>query len=169
MPVPSLFSREEKGSATSLAHPPPTPKKEGRMSSKSNGGIVRKTDDALPATTRADLDRLRNAMARSDSETTTGEGPKPGSNPLRRDADGRIIKPSPSRIRTAILEELGKRRMTRYKLWKAAREHCPTLTQSAVYEFLRGFRQLGLSYVEAMLAALNLDVVATGRMHARKG
>jgi hypothetical protein len=76
-----------------------------------------------------------------------------------RDANGKIVKPPPSRIRSAILAELGRRRLTRYQLWKIARNDCPTLTQSAVYEFLRGFRQLGLRYIEALMVALSLRVV----------
>ncbi len=147
----------------------PTPKKRGPMSNKSAGGIVHKKYDELPPTTPADLDRLRKAMARSDARVKRDREPTMGSNPIRRDANGRIIKPLPSRIRSAILQELGRRKMTRYKLWKAAQENCPTLTQSAVYEFLRGFRQLGLSYIEAMLVALNLDVVASRPHYARKG
>jgi hypothetical protein len=96
------------------------------------------------------------------------EGPALGSNPIRRDADGRIIKPPPSRIRSAILNELGRRQMTRYELWKTAHQSCPTLPQSAVYEFLRGFRQIGLGYLDALLAALDLDLVVAAKGRLRK-
>ena len=105
------------------------------MPSKSSGGIVRKTADQLPPTTPADLDRLRRAMERSDARIDRDKGPKLGSRPIRRDANGHIVKPPPSRIRSAILDELGRREITRYKLWRIVRENCPTLPQSAVYEF----------------------------------
>ena len=48
--------------------------------------------------------------------------------------------------------------MTRYELWKSAREHCATLPQSAVYEYLRGQREIGLPYAEALMAAVGLGV-----------
>ena len=70
----------------------------------------------------------------------------------------RPTPPPPSAIRDAIRHELGRRQMTRYELWKRARVHCPTLPESAVYEFLRGERQIGLEYVEALLAAVDLEV-----------
>jgi hypothetical protein len=117
------------------------------------------------------LERLRRAQARSDAKYGPDGGPGlgPESNRLIRDADGRIIKPPPSRIRTAILEQLGRRQMTRYKLWKIARRKCPALPQSAVYEFLRGFRQIGLGYIEALLTAVDLDLVVAAKGRARKG
>jgi len=61
-------------------------------------------------------------------------------------------------IREAIRRELGRRQITRYELWKRARAYWPTLSESAVYEFLRGERQIGLDYVEALLAAVDLEV-----------
>jgi hypothetical protein len=48
--------------------------------------------------------------------------------------------------------------MTRYQLWKRAREVCDTLPESAVYEFLRGDREIGVRYIEALLAAAGLTV-----------
>jgi hypothetical protein len=117
------------------------------------------------------LDRLGRAQARVDAHSRfqSAKGPKIGSSPILRDADGHIIKPAPSRIRSAILHELGKRQMTRYKLWRTARRSCPTLGQSAVYEFLRGFRQLGLGYIEALLTALDLDVLPRPAAQRRNG
>jgi hypothetical protein len=121
----------------------------------------------MPLATQADLNRLRGAMTRSDSQVRSKRQNRSSLifPPVRRDDNGRIIKPPPkapsSQIRSAILAELGRRQMTRYQLWKIACEICPTLTQSAVYEFLRGFRQLGLGYIESLLAALNLRVVTT--------
>jgi len=132
--------------------------------------IVRKTIDELEPTAHGDLERLRNAQSRADAiaDSSEGDGLGPETSRLPRDPDGRLIKPPPSRIRSAILDELGNRSMTRYKLWKAAQKNCPTLPQSAVYEFLRGFRQIGLNYIEAILAALNLDVVAGEERHTNK-
>jgi len=76
----------------------------------------------------------------------------------RRSLEGSPIAPPKSAIRNAIRRELGRRQITRYELWKQARVHCPTLSESAVYEFLRGERQIGLEYVEALLAAVDLEV-----------
>jgi len=39
-----------------------------------------------------------------------------------------------------------------------AKEHCPTLPNSAVYEYLDGRRQVGGNYIEAMIEALGLEV-----------
>lgn len=61
-------------------------------------------------------------------------------------------------LQAAILAELGHRGLTRYELWKRAHAHCPKLPESAVYEFLRGTRQVGVEYVEAMLQALDLCI-----------
>jgi len=49
--------------------------------------------------------------------------------------------------------------MTPYRLWKEAMSYCPTLSQSAVHEFLKGQRQIELPYAEALLAAMNLEVI----------
>jgi hypothetical protein len=75
-----------------------------------------------------------------------------------RSPEGSPIVPPKSAIRDAIRRELGRRQITRYELWKQARVHCPTLSESAVYEFLRGERQIGLEYVEALLVAVDLEV-----------
>jgi hypothetical protein len=75
--------------------------------------------------------------------------------PVRRTA----AAPAPrSAIRDAILAALGRREITRYALWKAARRHCATIPESAVYEFLRGTRQIELPYIEALLRAVDLVV-----------
>jgi hypothetical protein len=125
--------------------------------------LVNKSADEVPRATHNDLNRLRRAMARSDSQVRSKRknGSSPIFLPIRRDDNGHIIKNPPSQIRSAILGELDRRQMTRYQLWKLASEICPTLTQSAVYEFLRGFRQLGLEYIESLLAALKLRVITT--------
>ena len=75
-----------------------------------------------------------------------------------RDSEGRLDKGRQSPIRAAILAELDRRKMTRYKLWKKARVLCGTLPQSAVYEYLRGQREIGLPYAEAMMQVVGLVV-----------
>ena len=51
------------------------------------------------------------------------------------------------------------RGLTAFALWKAARVHSPTISETAVGEFLKGERSIGLPYVEALLAATGLVVV----------
>jgi hypothetical protein len=50
--------------------------------------------------------------------------------------------------------------MTRYRLWQKAQAQCRTLSQSAVYEYLRGERDIGVTYVEALMAASGVKVSA---------
>ncbi|MGD0139986.1 MAG: hypothetical protein ABSD28_14020 [Tepidisphaeraceae bacterium] len=135
------------------------------MPDRFTGGTVRKTADQIAPATKADLVRLRRAIARSDFQARRNGRANPATEPRRivRDAEGKIVKPPPGPIRSAILGELGRRQMSRYRLWKLASKECPTLTQSAVYEFLRGVRQLGLRYIEALLWALNLRVVTMSK------
>jgi hypothetical protein len=104
----------------------------------------------------ADIARLRKAMS---GPIDTSEIPeRRGSfTRVRRDAAGTL--PRRSMIRDVVLRELQRRGMTPYRLWKEAQLHCPTLSQSAVHEFLKGQRQIELPYAEALLAALNLVVV----------
>src|SRR5512135_2617295 len=104
-------------------------------------GVACHPTKSLPKTTEGGLARLRSAM---EGEIDTAEIPEAKGAPsrVRRDASGRIeTRKRPSLIREAILKELGRRQMTRYELWKAAREHCATLPQSAVHEYLRGQRE----------------------------
>jgi hypothetical protein len=75
-----------------------------------------------------------------------------------RDADGRIARPQQSLLRAAILAEVQRRGISGHQLWKAARKHCDTIPESAVYEFLTGKRQVGLAYLDAMLEAMRLTV-----------
>ena len=106
-----------------------------------------------------DLARLKLTMGRrvdtSDIPEVTKLGPR-----LKRDASGRLEKKPLSPIREAILSALGRRRMTRYRLWKNAHALHPSLSQSAVYEYLRGERDIGVSSVEALMAAAGLTVSA---------
>ena len=52
--------------------------------------------------------------------------------------------------------------MTRYRLWKDARFYCPKLSESAVYDFLSGKRQIEVPYAEAMLRAVGLAIRPAG-------
>jgi hypothetical protein len=105
--------------------------------------------------------RLRAAMAGpiDTSDSPEHEGPF---HRVKRDGKGQLPQPIPvlkfSPIRSAILKQLGRRQMTRYKLWAEARKHCPQMPRSAVYEYLRGQRAIGVEYVEALLSALGLSI-----------
>ena len=121
------------------------------------GRQIRRSASEIATATPNDLTRLRKAMA---GRVDTSEIPEllPGSARAQRDAAGHRPTPAASPIREAILRELETQQLTRYQLWKRARIHCPTLPESAVYEFLRGQRQIGLQYVEALMAAASLTV-----------
>ena len=94
-----------------------------------------------PATPSARaLERLREAM-KGDIDTSEIPERRPGrATGVRRSPDGRPSSPPRSAIRDAILRELGRRQITRYESWKRGRVHGPTLSESAVYELLRGER-----------------------------
>jgi hypothetical protein len=105
---------------------------------------------------------LHELMVRDESDDDLSKDLLDPSKRLQRDSSGRIPPKPKSLIRDAVLEELGRRHITRYQLWQLAHQHCAGLSQSAVYEFLRGQRQLGLEYVEALLSALNLSIITVG-------
>jgi hypothetical protein len=124
------------------------------MKKKSSNVSRHAAPDASMAAMAASLDRLR-------------AGSKGAANPdlLRRMAAATAKAPVPvdahakplgGRIRMAVINEMKRRDLSPHRLWKLARPHCETLPGSAVYEFLRGTRSIGLEYVEAILAALNL-------------
>jgi hypothetical protein len=48
--------------------------------------------------------------------------------------------------------------MTRYELWKRAHAIQPTLSQSGVYEYLRGQRDIGVNNAEALMAAAGVMI-----------
>ena len=48
--------------------------------------------------------------------------------------------------------------MSGHQLWIEARKNCLTIPESAVYEFISGKRQIGLTYLDAILEALQLMV-----------
>jgi hypothetical protein len=132
------------------------------MSRKSvTGNLVRRRASEAPPLSQEDLERLRAGM---DGPIDTSDIPE-ANGPLRRlkrDAQGRLPQPLPelrdSPIRLAILAQLERQQMTRYQLWQAARAHCATLSRSAVYEYLRGHRAIGLRYAEALIEAAGLAV-----------
>jgi hypothetical protein len=118
--------------------------------------MVRKSAAEIRPASAKDLERLRAAMS-APIDTSEIPESRPGAVRLKRDTSGKL--PRRSRIREAILAEVARRKMTPYRLWKEARVFCPTLSQSAVYEFLKEQRSLELPFAEALLAALQLDVV----------
>jgi hypothetical protein len=126
-----------------------------RKSAASN--LVRRAPGDIPPATPGHLAQLLTAMDgpvdTSEISETRGHATR-----IHRNASGRLPRPRPSPIRQAILEALKRRGTTRYQLWKEARTHCPTLNQSAVYEYLRGQRDIGVPYVEALLKAGGLVV-----------
>src|SRR5713101_1097696 len=127
------------------------------MSKKSvTSKIVRKSAGEIPPASTADLDRLRAAMQGS---IDSGEIPERRKfHRLKRDASGRL-PPKKSIIREAVARQMQHLHLTVYRLWQLARAHYPTLSQSAVHEFLKGQRQLELPSVEALLAAVHLRIV----------
>lgn len=117
---------------------------------------VRKSATEIPHASAADLDRLRAAM---QSPIDTAEIPERRKfQRLQRDASGKL-PPRRSTIRDAVAKEMHGRHLTVYRLWQLARAHYPALSQSAVHEFLKGQRQLELPSIEALLAAVNLQIV----------
>jgi len=119
--------------------------------------IIRKSAADIPKAGKADLSRLHSAME-GPVDTSEIRELGAGFDRLTRDSSGnRPVRKSV--IRDAILEELSHREMTPYRLWQEARVHCPTLSQSAVHEFIKGRRQLELPYAEALMAAVQLRVV----------
>lgn len=135
------------------------------MSKKSAAGkMVRKSAGEIPPASSADLDRLRAGM---QGRIDTGEIPERRKfHRLKRDASGRL-PPCKSITREAVARQMKNLDLTAYRLWQLARAHCPTLSQSAVHEFLKGQRQLELPSLEALLTAVHLRVVR--RSGARRG
>jgi hypothetical protein len=117
--------------------------------------VRKRAADLLPATA-ADLARLREAMA-GPIDTSDIPEKKGSFRRHARDSAGRLPARK-SMIRDAIVHELKHLKMTPYRLWKQAKTYCPTLSQSAVHEFIKGKRQLELPYAEALMSAVNLGV-----------
>jgi hypothetical protein len=126
----------------------------GKSTSKSKGRTVRHTARTLPGRTARRMAELKRLAQRPDDRIDTSDIPE------QDPADGRWVQGGHrvGGMRGAIILEMGRRRLTRYQIWKLAREHCPTLPNSAVYEYLDGRRQVGGRYIEAMLAGWGLVV-----------
>jgi hypothetical protein len=122
------------------------------------GKMIRRSAGDGHATTTQDLARLRVTMRRPVQTDDIPEL-KGTEAPVSRDASDHLPRRELGPVRRAILESLDDRGMTRYELWKKARAHCGTLSRSAVYEYLRGVRDIGVEYAEALMAAANLTVV----------
>lgn len=125
-----------------------------KSSGKSKERMVRHTPGSLPRRTAGRMAELKRLAERPDDQIDISDIPKQDL------ANGRWVRGGHrvGGIRGAIILEMGRRGLTRYQVWKLAREHCPTLPNSAVYEYLDGRRQVGSEYIEAMLAALGLEV-----------
>jgi hypothetical protein len=119
--------------------------------------FVRFSADEIPPATSEDLERLRVA---ADEPVDTSEIPEwtGGGSPVARDGRGRLVRRPIGQIGRAILEQLDRKQMTRYRLCRDAKFYCPTLTESAVYGFLEGSRQIEVPYVEALLRAVGLTI-----------
>ena len=128
------------------------------MSSKSNGKprerTVRRTAGTLSRRTTQRLTELKQLAARGDDRINVSDVPEQDA------TDGRWVRGGHrvGGIRGAIVLELGRRGLTRYQFWKQARQLCPKLSSSAVYEYMDGRRQIRGEYIEAMLEALGLEV-----------
>jgi hypothetical protein len=121
------------------------------------GKIVKKRAVDVAPASDADLARLRRAM-NGPIDTSDIPEHKGRFDRLKRDSTGRLpIRRSI--VRDAIVRQLKHLNMTPYRLWKEAKTHCPTLSQSAVHEFIKGQRQLELPYAEALMAATHLGIV----------
>ena len=125
------------------------------MSELSESKLIRRKAGEIPKSTPEELDRLEaideDSIDLSDIPDVSSAGR------LFRDETGRL--PRKSAIRDAVSGVMAERHLTAYALWKEARVHCPTISESAVGEFLRGKRQIGLDYAEALMAAAGLTIV----------
>jgi hypothetical protein len=126
------------------------------------GKVIHRMAGEGPATTARDLARLRETMRRpvrtDDIQELNGTEA-----PACRDEFGNLPIRRLGPLRRAILQSLDVHGMTRYELWKKARAHCATLSRSAVYEYLRGARDIGVEYAEALMMAASLEVVGQRR------
>ena len=126
------------------------------MPTKSGDKVVRRRAVEVPPITPGRLAEIRGIP---DEAIDTSDIPElPRGHRVRRDRDGRL-PPRRGAIREAIASVMASRAMTPYALWKGAQAHCPTITETAVGEFLKGKRSIGIEYVEALLLAADLRIV----------
>lgn len=128
-----------------------------KRSPKSDLILIRAED--IPPPTEAQMLRLRRGSVASPNLSDIVEG-LIGRTPEYKTPDSDVLK---SEIRLAIVREMNRRKLSGYGIWKRATPHCKTLPMSAIYEFLRGERQIGTRYLEAIMAALELKLVGTKR------
>ena len=133
-----------------------------------SGKFVRISADEIPAHTPRDMARLKAAMDIPVDPSEDLESRELVGSQVRRDPSGRILKRPLGPLRAAILASLDRHQMTRYELWKKAHARCDSLSASAVYEYLRGDREIGSEYMEALIEAASLKVVNQGRSEAKK-
>ena len=69
-------------------------------------------------------------------------------------------------IWSAIVGEMIRQGLTGHGLWKKAREFCPKIPESAVYEFLKDKRSVRVEYADAMLQALGVKLTVERRKQA---
>ena len=93
--------------------------------------LVRRSAGQIHRASAADLGRLRRQMQNPIDSSDIPRGGVGAARVVRR--QGRLPAPRRSKLREAMLIELGRRDMTRYQLWQRARRNCPTLPESAVY------------------------------------
>jgi hypothetical protein len=127
--------------------------------------IIHRSAGEGPVATALHLARLRETMRRPVRTDDIRELKRIQA-PVRRDASGNLLARRLGPVGRAILESLDNHSMTRYELWKKARAHCGTLSRSAVFEYLRGARDIGVEYAEALMMAANLKVVGQDRLSA---
>jgi hypothetical protein len=135
------------------------------MAKKSGTGkLTRKSAADIPRSSAADLKRLRAAMR---GTIDTGDIPERRKiDRVERDAKGKL--PSRSMIRDAVAQEMQRRDLSVYRLWKLAQTHFPPLAQSAVHEFLEGHGQLELPIIEALLTAMDMQIVGPASSRQRQ-
>lgn len=120
--------------------------------------LVRKKAKTSRASAK-DLERLHAAMS---TEVDTSDIPEQRERFKRLKRDSAGMLPRRSIIRDAVVLGMEQLNFTPYRLWKTAKEYCPTLSESAVYEFVKGTRQIELPYAEALISAVRLKLVAGG-------
>lgn len=119
--------------------------------------LVRVRAVDLPPPSPDHLAGLR-AVVASGVPVDPGKPMSTGGRRVDRDATGRPVARVKGGICQLILAQLGRRQMTRYELYKRAKTSCPTLSESAVYEYLRGMRIIRADYLEALIHASGLEI-----------
>ena len=111
------------------------------MSKNLEGKIVRRKVSKVRRTTP---ERLAEIEDIPDEAIDFSDIPElAGGQRLYRDENGRLPKRG-SIIRETIAAAVASREMTNYARWKAAKEHCPTITETVIGQFLKGQRSIGI-------------------------